>query len=60
MEDDLEISTGFLDFMNKGLIKYESTENVYSICGYLFPMDQSIEKPFFSRLVSTSNSIFLQ
>lgn len=53
MEDDLEISTGFLDFMNKGLIKYESTENVYSICGYLFPMDQSIEKPFFSRLVSS-------
>ncbi len=36
-EDDDEFSPNFLDFINKGLEKFENDEEVYAICGYHFP-----------------------
>lgn len=33
-EDDNEFSLNFLEFMNKGLEKYELDSSVYAICGY--------------------------
>lgn len=34
LEDDLIVSENFLAFMNQGLEKFESTDKVFSICGY--------------------------
>lgn len=34
LEDDLVLADNFLSFMNKGLIRYEKKEKVFSICGY--------------------------
>lgn len=38
-EDDNEMSPNFLEYMNKGLEKYESDPRVYSISGYNYPID---------------------
>ena len=34
LEDDLIVQPNFLRFMNEGLNKYQTTEEVFSICGY--------------------------
>ena len=34
VEDDLEVSTNFLAFMNEGLRRYEYEDKVFSVCGY--------------------------
>lgn len=34
LEDDLQVTSNFLAFMNEGLDKYKDVENVFSICGY--------------------------
>lgn len=39
LEDDLLVSPYFLDFMNEGLDAYESSPNIYSINGYMFPVE---------------------
>jgi len=36
-EDDNEFSPNFLEFVNKGLDRYEGNADVYAICGYHFP-----------------------
>ena len=38
-EDDNEFSPNFLEYMNRGLDKYEDEPKVYSISGYNFPID---------------------
>ena len=38
-EDDNEFSANFLEYMNKGLDKYENNSNVYSISGYNYPIN---------------------
>lgn len=38
-EDDNEFSPNFLEFINKGLDKYENFPNVYSISGYNYPIN---------------------
>lgn len=38
MEDDLEVSPNFLEFINKGLDKYKDEPTVFSISGYNFPI----------------------
>ncbi len=38
IEDDLEVSTNFLSFMNQALDRYESHSQVYSISGYSFDL----------------------
>jgi len=39
LEDDLLVSPFFLDFMNRGLDQYEDSYNVYSINGFMFPLN---------------------
>jgi hypothetical protein len=48
-EDDNEFSPNFLDYINKGLDKYQSHQSVYSICGYNYPViiPESYKNNFF-------------
>jgi len=39
LEDDLILSKHFLEYMNKGLNIYQDVDNVYSINGFMFPID---------------------
>jgi len=39
LEDDIVTSPWFLKYMNDGLELYQSNQNVYSINGYMFPID---------------------
>jgi hypothetical protein len=39
LEDDLLTSPFFLRYMNEGLDLYESTKNVYSVNGFMFPIN---------------------
>ena len=38
-EDDNEFSPNFLDYINKGLDKFDNYENVLAVCGYCFPLE---------------------
>jgi len=49
LEDDLVTSPFFLKFMNDGLNIYESEEQVASIHGYFYPVEQELPKVFFLR-----------
>ena len=49
LEDDLVTSPYFLTFMNEALEKYEDTETVASIHGYLFPVLEHLPETFFIR-----------
>lgn len=40
-EDDNEFSPNFLDYINKGLEKFEENPHVYAICGYNYPIEIS-------------------
>lgn len=51
MEDDIVTAPGFLKFINDGLNAYEENQDVYAICGYLYPCSD--------KLVPTKNQIFL-
>lgn len=37
-EDDNEFSPNFLDYINKGLDRFENDKSVYAICGYNYPI----------------------
>lgn len=37
LEDDIVTSKGFLNYMNEGLKRYENTDRVMQISGYVFP-----------------------
>lgn len=39
LEDDLEVSPVFLNYMNEALDLYSDSENVASISGYMYPID---------------------
>jgi hypothetical protein len=47
VEDDLITSKYFLKYMNDALIQYQSNENVSSISGYMYPVNQMNDKSFF-------------
>lgn len=48
-EDDNEFSPNFLEYINKGLDKYNSNPRVYSISGYNYPINMdSYEKNIFA------------
>lgn len=50
LEDDIVVSPYFLDYMNEGLIIYESNEDVISISAYNYPIDnKGIPSTFFMR-----------
>jgi hypothetical protein len=55
VEDDLDLSPGFLTFMNEGLERYRDEERVMQISGYVFAVDRPEELPaaFFLRLSAT-------
>ncbi len=44
-EDDNEFSPNFLDYMNKGLDKFENDPRVYAVCGYNYPIEMPPEYP---------------
>ncbi|MEZ4902496.1 MAG: glycosyltransferase [Spirosomataceae bacterium] len=39
MEDDLVCTNDYLDFMNQALNKYKQESTIFSVSGYLFPID---------------------
>ncbi len=36
LEDDNEVSPNFLEYVNKGLVKFKDSPSVFAICGYSF------------------------
>lgn len=54
-EDDNIFSPHFISYMNKGLDIYESDENIFSVCGYLEPINLDIDSDIFLRQGFTSN-----
>jgi hypothetical protein len=38
-EDDNEFSPNFLDYINKGLNKFDRDERVFAVCGYNYPIE---------------------
>jgi len=54
IEDDFVLSPDFLDFMLRGLERYEQTSEVYQISGYMFPVVNPPEpQAFFMKLSTT-------
>lgn len=49
LEDDLVTSPWFLRFMNEGLDFYENQDNVASIHGYVYPVQQQLKDVFFLK-----------
>ncbi len=54
IEDDLEVSPGFVDFMLHGLGRYRDPGEVYQISGYMFPVQHPDgDDAFFLPLTTT-------
>jgi len=49
LEDDLDTSPYFLQYMNQGLNLYENDERVISIHGYVYPTQEELPETFFLR-----------
>jgi hypothetical protein len=49
IEDDLILAKGFLDFMNKGLSRYEKNSGVASVSGYQYPIEKELDTSVFLR-----------
>ena len=49
LEDDLEVTSNFLKYMNQGLNTYEHEQKVASIHGYNYQFTNVIEEPYFIR-----------
>lgn len=47
LEDDLELSPHFLQYMNESLQRYEHDERVASIHGYIYPVAEPLPETFF-------------
>jgi glycosyltransferase involved in cell wall biosynthesis len=52
MEDDLEVSKGFLRYMNNALRFYKNEQSVMHISGYMFPIKQSLPETLFYNTAS--------
>lgn len=46
-EDDNEFSPNFLEFVNKGLVKYREDSKVIAICGYSYPYEYKTNRTAF-------------
>ncbi len=44
LEDDLEVSPNFLDFMNEALKQYENVEKVFHISAYQYPLHKWLDE----------------
>jgi len=53
LEDDLILSTGFLEYMNKALTLYVEDEEVCSVSGYFFPINEQFTDTFFLKIITT-------
>lgn len=49
IEDDLELSPGFLKYMNDALNLYENEERVMHVGGYMVPHNKNLPETFFLR-----------
>lgn len=49
LEDDMESSPYFLEYMNEALDRYENDERVISAHGYIYPFKEKLDQPFFLR-----------
>jgi hypothetical protein len=49
IEDDIVVSSNFLEFMNEGLKLYKNEEDVASIHGYVYPVKRDLPETFFLR-----------
>src|SRR5574344_87566 len=50
LEDDIIVSSYFLEFMNKSLKMYEKEEDVVCITGYVYPLEnKNLPKTFFIK-----------
>jgi len=49
IEDDLIVAKGFLEFMNKGLSRYEKSNRVASISGYQYPIEKELHTSVFLK-----------
>jgi hypothetical protein len=49
VEDDLVTSPYFLDFINRGLERYQNKKDVASIHGFVLPFANPISEPFFMK-----------
>jgi GT2 family glycosyltransferase len=53
LEDDLEVSTTFLRFMNESLDRYADEPRVMQVSGYMFPVDiRGVDDALFVPLIS--------
>ena len=55
LEDDIEVSPWFLKYCNDGLKVYENSKQVFSINGFMFPIDFSEDDDTFLSPVATSS-----
>ncbi len=53
LEDDLELSPGFLAYMNAALERYAGDERVMSVAGYLPPLDAELPETFLMRTTTS-------
>lgn len=53
LEDDLVVSPYFLDFMNEGLYLYQDSPNVYSVTGFMFPVESTQSNTVLLPYIST-------
>ena len=53
LEDDILVSPGFLDFMNKGLDSYKENPDVFGISGFRYANPIAQNRPFFLPLGSS-------
>ncbi|MEM6843547.1 MAG: FkbM family methyltransferase [Bacteroidota bacterium] len=52
LEDDIETSPGFLQYMNDALTLYQDEEKVMHISSYMFPVDKQLPSTFFYNTAS--------
>lgn len=50
MEDDLECTSDFLDFMNSALNKYKNEQYIFSVSGYSYPLKSLQDYPYSAYL----------
>ena len=52
MEDDLEVSSDFLNFMNESLNKYQNDKDVWHVAGFNYKIPAISAKGSFSLLMN--------
>ncbi|MDP4267529.1 MAG: glycosyltransferase [Bacteroidota bacterium] len=53
LEDDIITDKYFLTFMNEALLKYRDVSNIYSVTGFMYPIESNERKSIFLPLTSS-------